>query len=137
MKLYEPFASLPAIRTLVREHLHCNCPEAVFDDVRIGIPSLFGTHGVNGGLEILVGQRLLITLVPLTDLPDPVASVTALLQAGRTARDAHGLNRFRLVIVGSPDAATRCGLKKIAEKLEDKIHLHVLETDDFEKYFVP
>lgn len=135
MKLHSLFVSMPAIHTLVREILSCNCPVTVFDDVRVGIPSLFGTHKVDGGLEILAGQRLLITLVPLAGLADPAAEVPSLLETGRAARDAHGFNRFRLVVAGSPDPAMRRSLEEVAGRLEERVHLHVIEIGKLEKLF--
>jgi hypothetical protein len=127
MNLADAFVAMPAIRSLVRQALRCGCPEEVFDDVRIGVPTLFATHDVHGGLELLVGRRLLITLVPLAGLADPAAEIPALLESGGRIRDQHRLNRFRLVVIGVPDRALRERLDRIATVLEDRLHLHLLE----------
>jgi hypothetical protein len=57
MKLHDLFVSTRAIRTLVRDILHCGCPDTVFKDIKIGLPSLYNTHKVNSGLELLVGGK--------------------------------------------------------------------------------
>jgi hypothetical protein len=134
-ELCASFVSLAAIRALVRELLHCGCPDQVFDDVRIGVPGLFGTHGASGGLEILVGGRLLIALLPLSGLSEPFADAAAVLQAGRRARDAHGLNRFRLVLVGAAVPAWRDRLDELVSGLDDRVHVHFVEHRDFDARF--
>jgi len=132
MELHSLFLSKSAIQTLIRDVLQCGCPETVFADVRIGVPALFDTHTVDGGLEILVGQRLLVTLVPLAALVDPAEAICSILRAGRAVRDTHGLNRFRLVVVGSPGPAMRRRCEELAVSLEDGVHLHLLEERDLE-----
>jgi hypothetical protein len=132
MELHSFFLSKSAIQALIRDLLQCGCPETVFADVRIGVPALFDTHTVDGGLEILVGRRLLVTLVPLAALADPAEATSTILRAGRVVRDTHGLNRFRLVIVGSPGPAVRRRCDELAASLEDRVHLHLLEERDLE-----
>jgi len=129
--LHDAFVSTSRVRAFVRDVLKCGCPESVFDDVRIGLPSLHGTHRVAGGLEILVGRRLLVAIVPFEDVGDPESDIPKMLKEGRRARDDNGFNRVRLVLVGSFDAAQRARLEAQTAALDDRMHIHLVEERQF------
>lgn len=135
MTLHSHFVAASAVRTLVRDLLQCGRSESVFADVRIGVPSLFDTHALSGGLEILVGQRLLVTLVPLASLTSPAEAITTILTLGRKVRDDHGFNRFRLVVVGSPSPEARSHYSQLPAACEDRVHLHFLEERNMDVAF--
>lgn len=128
--LQEVFVSTSRVRTFVRDVLKCGCPESVFDDVRIGLPTLHDTHDVEGGLEMLVGRKLLVAVVPFEGLADPGTDVPAILERGRQARDSHGFNRFRLALVGVHDKSQRAQLEALASALDERLHLHLVGEDD-------
>jgi hypothetical protein len=129
MRLQDIFVSTVAVRALVRDALQCGCPDSVFDDVRIGLPSLYDTHGVDGGLELLVGRRLLVAVVPLGHVRNPDTDIPSILQKGRDVRDAQGLNRYRLVLVGVTDTTERKKLEALSATLDERLHLHLLDED--------
>ena len=129
MKLADLFISTRVIRAVVRDALRCGCPDDVFDDIQVGLPVLFGTHELSSGIEILVGRRLLLTLLPFQDLRTPEEEVRLVLENGRKVRDQHAFNRFRLVIVGDFDMEQRHQLEQLGEHLADRVHLHVLDCD--------
>jgi len=108
----------------VRQTLGCTCPDEVFDDVRVGCPSLLTEIAPAGSVEILVGRRLLVTVVPTAGLADPAGQGRQMLERGREVRDAQGLNRYRLVLVGPLDAGARAALE--AQVLDERTHLHLL-----------
>ena len=129
MLLPDVFVRTMIARSFVREVLGCTCPDEVFDDVRIGLPVLFDTHDVEGGLEILVGRRLLIAVVPLAGMNDAIGDAQAILARGRAVRDDRGLSRYRLALVGAPDGSTLEILEALSTTLDEKSHLHVVDAD--------
>jgi hypothetical protein len=121
------FVSIAAIKTFVRDTLKCGCPDNVFNDVRIGLPSLYNTHSVKGGLEILIGGRLLVAVVPYKSVRNPDTDIPLMLKKGRNVRDDKGFNRFRLVLVGVTDTAKRKELQGMTTMLEERLHIHLLD----------
>lgn len=128
MLLQDVFVRTTTARSFVREVLGCTCPGEVFDDVRIGLPVLFDTHDVEGGLEILVGRRLLIAVVPLGAIDDVIGDAQAILARGRGVRDERGLSRYRLALVGIPDSATLEALEALSMTLDERTHLHLVDA---------
>ena len=118
---------MTTVRSFVREILGCTCPDDVFEDVRIGLPALFDTHGVEGGLEILVGRRLLIAIVPLAGIDNVEDDIQAILARGRSVRDARGFSRYRLALVGATDSATRERLEALSGMFDERVHLHLVD----------
>ncbi len=125
--LHDAFVATSRVRAFVRDVLKCGCPESVFEDVRIGLPGLYGTHRVASGLEILVGRRLLVAVVPFSDLGDPDSDIPKMLEAGRRVRDDNGFNRYRLVLVGRFDDGRRARLEGEAAAFDDRIHIHCVD----------
>jgi DNA-binding transcriptional LysR family regulator len=125
-----PWAALldvGSVRRLVRDTLGCQCPDEVFDDVVVGRPSVFADAGASSTVQLLVGRRLLVSLVELERLQDVRADAERLLREGREVRDAHGLNRFRLVLVGRCEAALVEALATTAASLDERLHVHAVE----------
>ncbi len=125
--LQDMFVSKSKVRALVRDVLKCGCPETVFDDIRIGLPGLYGTHHVPEGLEFLVGGRLLVAVVPYDQIVNPTADVLDMLRLGQEVRDQNGFNRYRLVLVGRVDPAQRRHFEEFVAELDEKMHVHILE----------
>jgi malonyl-CoA O-methyltransferase len=131
------FANLEAVRRLVRDVLGCGCPEEVFADVAVGLPSVFGEDADRLAVELVVGRRLLIRLVATEGLVEDEPEARALLTRGRAARDAHGLHRFRLVLVGPVPAALLARLEADAARLDDRTHVHQLPAAAWERLTAP
>lgn len=115
------------IRRFVREQLGCRCSDDVFDMVRVTHqPESFNGLPVDCLIEI--GNRLLV-VVSQHDWQRVSASMEQLVQTGRGYRDAHGFNRFRLVVATSDKTATDSlnpAFTALVEK-DDKMHLHIVE----------
>jgi hypothetical protein len=124
---YARFVNLEAIKTFVRKALGCQCPEEVFQQIIIGAPTIFPDSNPGWDLQMLIGFRLLISLVPVSKLRNLPEDITKMLQTGKEMRDQHGLNRFRLVLLGRLDQALSESLAAKAQQLDEKIHLHILE----------
>jgi hypothetical protein len=127
--LAEVFMNLDAVRQLVREELGCACPEGIFDEVVVGSPSIFGSPNIRSSVQVLVGRRLLVSLVPVHDLKDVAKDATNLLFEGKDIRDRHGLNRYRLVLVGRVSKEVIGELQKEASGIDDRMHVHLIESD--------
>jgi len=84
-------------------------------------------------VQLLVGSRLLIHVVAMpvdTAMGDWLEQLAA---NGRTARDRHGYNRFRLVIASPPPAAPPRGIsERFARAVtgDAHAHLHLLRADE-------
>jgi len=124
---YATFINLGAIKAFVRNQLGCQCEEEVFKQTVIGVPLIFPEDNPGWDLQILIGFRLLISLVPVKKLTSPSDDITKILQAGKKIRDKQGLNRFRLVLLGRLDKNLHETLIQKAQQFDEKIHLHVIE----------
>ncbi|UCD88280.1 MAG: hypothetical protein JSV01_11265 [Desulfobacterales bacterium] len=127
--LAEVFINFDAVRQLVREELGCACPDGIFEEVTVGCPSIFGSPNVPSSVQILVGHRLLVSLVPVRDLKNVAEEAKHLLLNGRDIRDRHALNRYRLVLVGRVSKSVLTELEKEAANLDDRMHVHLVESD--------
>jgi hypothetical protein len=112
------------VHHLVRDTLGCECPEEVFDSIIVGKPTIFRQWSLPASVQVLVGWRLLITLVRVTELEDPIDDSIEILRNGRTLRDAKGLNRFRLVLVGNIGETLMQRLHNAARAIDDRVHIH-------------
>ena len=124
---YATFINLEAIKTFVRKELGCQCDENVFKQTVIGVPAIFPEANPGWDLQILIGFRLLISLVAVQKLRSLNGDISKMLQAGKDMRDKHGLNRFRLVLLGQLDEELYESCQKKAQQLDERIHLHVIE----------
>ena len=127
--LAEAFVNLDAVRQLIREELGCACPEEIFEQVVVGRPSVFGSPKIHSSVQVLVGRRLLVSLVPVDDLEDVRRDARGLLLDGKSIRDKHGLNRYRLVLVGHTGEEVLGELQKEAGDMDDRMHVHLIESD--------
>lgn len=126
-ELIERIMSLEPSRVWVEpliRGLGCACPDEVFDEIRVidevvpGVP-----------LIIEVGRRLSVGFVSSGSHGDWLE----LLERGRALRDARGLNRFRLVVVGDVNQA---GLEVTSGRalleIDDRVHLHGMDVRTLE-----
>jgi hypothetical protein len=129
-EIWRALLDMDAVRRLVREGLGCQCPETIFDDVVIGRPSVFAEPGALSSAQVLVGRRLLVSFVELARLADgPTEGAKRLLLEGRHVRDEHGLNRFRLVLVGECERSSVELLSTWASTVDDRLHVHALSVE--------
>ena len=118
---------LAGIKHFVREQLGCACPEEVFSTIRVTHkPDLFDDMPVDYLVEI--GNRLLVA-VSINNTSKISAVLGLVFQNGKTYRDTHGFNRFRLV-VATTDGNTQVSIQSAYDSLaikDNKIHLHIIE----------
>lgn len=113
-----------SIAAFVKGTLGCACPEEVFDSIEVSRGAEAG--GFTLEARLVIGGRLLIYIARAHD----EAAVQCLAAAGRRDRDAHGLNRFRLVVLSDGPASPGGTL---AEKFstavgrDERAYLHVVD----------
>lgn len=121
MQLTAAGSAPPALRRFVRDTLGCTCPESVFESVEHGnLPDAAGERVA----RLVIGGRLLIYVAK--GKPE-AAQVAALAEAARRDRDAHRLNRFRLVVGLPADEGEGAALEAAfrgAVRDDPKAHLH-------------
>lgn len=127
--LPEIFMNRDAVRQLIREDLGCACPEGIFDEIVVGCPAIFGGSNMRSSVQILVGRRLLVSLVPVNALKDVAKDAGNLLFDGKDVRDRHGLNRYRLVLVGGVNREVIDELQEEAASIDDRMHVHLIEIE--------
>ena len=129
-RLGEVFLDLSAVRTLVRQSLGCGCPESVFDHVVVGYPAVFeSVADEKAEVQLLVGKRLLISIIDLKIGYPKDSLIEQALRKGRDLRDRYGLNRFRLVLIGEPgEYPLEDWQKRFCQ--DDRLHLHVLRKSE-------
>jgi len=117
------------IERFVRGTLGCGCPDEVFRTVSLSrLPAVPGRPAV---LQLLIGSRLLIHVAAAPAEPSAAGWLEQLAANGRAARDRHGFNRFRLVVVGVVTAAPAAELEaRFARALarDERAHLHLLDA---------
>ena len=117
------------IERFVRGTLGCGCPDEVFRTVSLSrLPAVPGRPSV---LQLLIGSRLLIHVAAAPAEPSAAGWLEQLAANGRAARDRHGYNRFRLVVVGVVTAAPAAELEaRFARALarDERAHLHLLDA---------
>jgi hypothetical protein len=124
---YATFINLEAIKTFVRKDLGCQCEDNVFDHTVIGLPSIFPEDNPGWDLQMLIGFRLLVSLASVQTLRSIPRDIMKMLQSGKEIRDKHGLNRFRLVLLGRLDQESYESCQQLAQQLDERIHIHVIE----------
>ena len=115
------------ITRFVRGTLGCQCPDEVFQSIVIGR----GAHADHGEpfTRLLVGDRLLIYVLPASSIDATPDTLAALARQGRVERDAKGYNRFRLVIASRDAAAQSTAARAVFDAAlghDDKAHLHLV-----------
>lgn len=119
-----------AIERFVRGTLGCGCPDEVFE--HLAVSRLPPTAGRPPIVQLQVGSRLLIHVVAPPDGAAANGWIEQLAASGRTARDRHGYNRFRLVIASpTPPASTRELQERFARAIvgDEKAHLHFVGSE--------
>src|SRR5512134_3662633 len=94
------------LERFVRDTLGCGCPDEVFQHLVVSrLPPIAGRPPI---VQLQVGSRLLIHIVAAPEGATPNGWIEQLAANGRTARDRHGYNRFRLVVASpTPPALAR------------------------------
>jgi len=114
----------------VRATLGCGCPDEVFQHLVISrVPPIAGRPPI---VQLQVGSRLLIHVVAPPDGAAANGWIEQLAANGRTARDRHGYNRFRLVIATTaPPAPAHEIRERFARAIvgDGKAHLHFVEAE--------
>ena len=115
------------VERFVRGTLGCSCPDEAFRTVSVSrLPGVAGRPGV---LQLLVGSRLLVHVASAPQDAQAADWIEQLAASGRAARDRHGCNRFRLVVVGVCPAAQSGDLEaRFARAVarDERAHLHLL-----------
>jgi len=123
-------ADRASIERFVRGTLGCGCPDEVFEHVVISrLPAIAGRPPI---VQLQVGSRLLIHVVAPPDGTAADGWIEQLAANGRTARDRHGYNRFRLVIASpTPPTSTREFGERFARAVvgDEKAHLHFVSSE--------
>ncbi|MHC4533557.1 MAG: hypothetical protein ACYS6K_06360 [Planctomycetota bacterium] len=121
-----------AITEFVRNTLGCNCPEEVFQyiDCR-SIENI--DENMLPAYEINIGNRLLIFAATIDEVDSLKPVFTKLVQTGIKKRDEKKFNRFRLVLLtpGASDVAQQASEIFNSLATDEKVHLHVINKDDF------
>ena len=121
------------IKSFVQETLGCGCPEEVFDIIECeqDVKLEDGMVLLN---RINIGNRLLIYIKECDSDSSLEGELSRLLDLGKKERDYRGFNRFRLVIITDKNE----DLKNRAQELfdhhsnkDEKVHLHVLEKEEY------
>lgn len=119
-----------SIEHFVRRTLGCGCPDEVFQHLVVSrLPAVAGRPPI---VQLQVGSRLLIHIVAPPEGAPPNGWIEQLAANGRTARDRHGYNRFRLVIASpEPLASARELQERFARAIvgDEKAHLHFVGSD--------
>ena len=121
-----------AITEFVRKTLGCNCPEEVFKyiDCRTVVNI---DENIELAYEINIGNRLLIFAARIDEVDSLRSAIPKLVRAGIKKRDENKFNRFRLVLLTAPEIDIAEQTSEIFSSLaaDDKVHLHVINKDDF------
>jgi hypothetical protein len=123
---YAIFINPDAIKAFVREELGCKCEDSVFNQIVIGMPSIFSGDNPGWDMQIMIGFRLLISITPVKKLKSINGDILKILKRGKEIRDQHGLNRFRLVLLGEVNKELYEACQKKAQELDARIHVHVI-----------
>jgi hypothetical protein len=81
--------------------------------------------------RLLVGDRLLIYVLPASSIDATPDTLAALARQGRAERDTRGYNRFRLVVFSNDPAAQAAAARATFEHAvgdDDKMHLHLVTS---------
>ncbi len=120
-----------AVEHFVRGTLCCQCPDEVFQSLRIG--RLSGSGVTTPVTRLVVGERLLVYVADAGDGEMGKVPIEALAAAGRADRDRHGLNRVRLVLASTwTDAAANPARERFdrATGGDERAHLHFVERGE-------
>lgn len=120
-----------AIKGFVQGVLGCKCPNEVFLSINVEKnPTNFAD--LSQGDLIAIGGKLLVFLIKITDGEILTSKLEQIFNRGREIRDKGGFNRFRLVISAPVTQSAEEILTRqfeILENLDERLHLHVIGTD--------
>ncbi len=120
------------IKEFVRNTLGCNCPEEVFQyiDCRKAVSI---DENICPAYEINIGNRLLIFVAGIDKVDSLRYVLPKLVQVGINKRDEKKFNRFRLVLLTAKVNDVEEQASGIFNSLvtDEKVHLHVINKDDF------
>lgn len=121
-----------AITEFVRNTLGCNCPEEVFQYIDCRTVVNIDEY-IAPTYEINIGNRLLIFAAGIDKVDSLSSAIPKLVQAGINKRDEKKFNRFRLVLLTTGDIDITEQASEIFSSLatDEKVHLHVINKDDF------
>lgn len=121
------------IARFVRSTLGCGCPDEVFRS--ISIRRVQAAPGRPAHTELLVGSRLLIQVLEAPHDAIAAGWLELTIADGRAARDRHGYNRYRLVLVVPAVAGTTVDRLDLSARFarasagDDRAHLHLLTSE--------
>ena len=124
MKNVKNFAG---IRDFVRQDLGCGCPEEVFDDIDLTLAE--ARQDRPAMKKLLIGQRLLICILPCDDPAGLSYFLPELVREMRQERDSMGYNRVRIVIAATEPALLQPPTDLLFQALaeaDERMHLHIL-----------
>ena len=115
---------LELIRGFVRDDLGCECPEEIFEQVRI-----LRNEASPGPtkLSLIIGETLLVVFASAEELAPIGNVIDRLLLSGVTYRDSTGLNRFRLIVCGKIDDDEKAKIAGEQKRYDKKVHVHYIE----------
>ena len=123
-------ADVGLVKHFVRTILRCSCPKEVFSEIQIGVPRLFDGRLRGRIADVLVGRRLLVTVVRTSEFSGDDDAVRALLREGKRIRDQSGFNRFRLVFLGRMPRVARVAIERRAAMMGERVHVHFVRVSE-------
>ncbi len=121
------------IERFVRGTLGCRCPDEVFSSISIRQIQPIGRRLAH--TELLVGSRLLIQVLEAPQQADAAGWLEQIVADGRAARDRHGYNRYRLVLVMPATVGQAIDRNDLGARFarastgDEHAHLHLLTPD--------
>ncbi|MCP4609500.1 MAG: hypothetical protein GY845_12370 [Planctomycetes bacterium] len=121
-----------AITEFVRNTLGCNCPEEVFQYIDCRSIENIDEY-IEPVYEINIGNKLLIFAAGIDEVDSLESAIPKLVRTGINKRNEKKFNRFRLVLLTAPEIDIAAQASGIFSSLaaDDKVHLHVINKDDF------
>ena len=115
------------VKRFVRSVLGCSCPDEVFNNIHP-----IDNMGIFPCAQTIydIGGRLLVVLFLPGEWREIETRLEQLVETGKKYRDAHGYNRLRFVVATDDNKAAQI-LQRLFNSLaniDEKIHLHVIET---------
>ncbi len=118
------------LKGFVQETLGCGCPEEVFEEIHVS------SHQVEDCSDeitrIVIGNRLLIYVIPPDSENDLSDRIELIGLAGKADRDANLYNRFRLVVSIAEGAARNDHAAKGFSNAfagDEKMHIHFVREE--------
>ena len=113
------------LKAFIKDTLGCGCPDSVFENINVETYRLDGYSRELG--RIVVGDTLLIYIVRPDQNHDLEDSINVIALAGKTDRDTHHYNRFRLVVAADgnnpqPDTISNRFARSFGA--DEKMHIH-------------